>query len=62
MTIGKINPVGTCDFEVAGDEEAGTPVEFCGKPAVCEVWFPDDFIPEARYCKQHRPELRELKR
>ncbi len=55
-----INPVGTCDYELPNDED--TPVEFCGKPAVCEVWFDNDVIPEARYCKKHRPEVREVKR
>ncbi len=54
-----LNDVGTCDFETGCDEDTGV-IDVCGRPAVCEVWFYGDILPEARFCERHRPEVREL--
>jgi hypothetical protein len=46
-----------CEFEVDFDAQRNV-ATLCGKPVVCELWFPGEPIPEARFCEQHQPEVR----
>ncbi len=48
-----------CDFETGFDEDTGTPI-VCGRTIVCGLYFPGEWIPEAYFCEEHRPEIREI--